>query len=130
MGDILTKQQILDAHDIKIERVENSYWGGDHFVKVMNGPERDEFDTFIYNRDDEKDLRGMRVLLCKLCICDEEGVRMFVSDEDVKALTNKSGAGLMVAFQAAQKLNALTKEDIGGMEENSEPGQSDASSSD
>ena len=130
MGNILSKQQVLDAHDIKIEEVEVPEWGGSVYIKVMNATQRDEFETFVYKRQDQRDLRGMRVLLCKLCICDAEGNRMFESAEDVKALTDKSGSALMVVFQAAQKLNALSPDDVGEMEENSKPDPSEDSTSD
>ena len=129
MGNILTKQQILEASDIKIEEVAVPEWGGSVHIKVMNATQRDEFETFVYNRQDQKDLSGMRVLLCKLCICDTEGKRMFQSDNDVKALTNKSGSALMVVFQAAQKLNALSPDDVGGLEGNSGPDPSEDSTS-
>ncbi len=129
MGNILSKQQILEAQDIKIEEVEVPEWGGSVFIKVMNATQRDEFETFVYKRQDQKDLSGMRVLLCKLCLCDEQGKRMFESVNDVKALTDKSGSALMVVFQAAQKLNALSPDDVGEMEENSEPDPSDGSTS-
>lgn len=130
MGNILSKQQILDAKDIKVEEVEVPEWGGSVYIKVMNATQRDEFETFVYKRQDQGDLRGMRVLLCKLCICDAEGKQMFESTDDVKALTDKSGSALMVVFQAAQKLNALRKEDIGGIEENLKPDPSEDSTSD
>lgn len=129
MGNILSKQQILDAKDIKIEKVEVPEWGGSVYIKVMNATQRDEFETFVYKRQDQKDLGGMRVLLCKLCICDAEGKQMFESTDDVKALTDKSGSALMVVFQAAQKLNALRPDDVGGMEKNSKPDPSDDSTS-
>ncbi len=130
MGNILSKQQILDAHDIKIEKVEVHEWVGSIYIKVMNAIQRDKFETFVYNRKDQKDLRGMRVLLCQLCICDAEGNQLFESDDDVKALEKKSGSALMVVFQAAQKLNALQPDDVGGMEENSVPDPSEDSTSD
>lgn len=130
MGNILSKQQILEAKDIKVEEVEVPEWGGSVFIKVMNATQRDEFETFVYNRQDQKDLRGMRVLLCKLCICDAEGKQMFTSDSDEKALTNKAGSALMIVFQAAQKLNALRPDDVGGIEENSKPDPSEDSTSD
>lgn len=129
MGHILSKQQILEAQDIKIEEVEVPEWGGSVYVKVMNATQRDEFETFVYNRQDQGDLRGMRLLLCKVCLCDAEGNQLFESAEDVKALGSKSGGALMVIFQAAMKLNAMRKEDIGGIEENLEPDPSDGSTS-
>ena len=130
MGNILSKQQILDAKDIKIEKVEVPEWGGSVYIKVMNATQRDEFETFVYKRQDQKDLRGMRVLLCKLCLCDAEGKQMFESDKDMKALADKSGSALMVVFQAAQKLNALSPDDVGELEGNLKPDPSDGSTSD
>jgi len=43
----LTKEQILGASDIEIEKVDVSEWGGFVYVKGMTAKQRDDFEASI-----------------------------------------------------------------------------------
>ncbi|QDU62172.1 Phage tail assembly chaperone [Planctomycetes bacterium Pan216] len=120
----LTRDQILGAEDLARESVDVPEWGGQVFVRMMSGEERDEFDQALVakasgtNANNLKvDVREMRARLCSLTICDEKGQLLF-SRADVAALGKKSGAALQRVFDAAQKLNKINGDAVKSLEKN------------
>lgn len=110
----LTRDQILASDDLEREPLEIPEWGGTVFVKVMTAGERDKFEErFTRNRYD-----NTRAALAVACVCDEAGKPLF-TDADIPALAGKSAAALQHVFDAAARLNALTKDDVDAMEKNS-----------
>lgn len=116
MGD-LTREQILAAQDLPTRAVDVPEWGGRVHVRVMNGAERDEFDDFVIKR--KGDIKGLRLRLAALCLCSPDGQRLF-SEEDVEALSKKSGKAIQIIEKAATELNGLN---VDAAEKNSESGQ-------
>ena len=45
MGTLLTKDEILRADDLRLERVEVPEWGGEVVLRTMTGTERDAFEA-------------------------------------------------------------------------------------
>ncbi len=112
MGRFLTKKDILAAEDVKLELLSVPEWGGHVYVRVMSGTDRDAFEAGIASRPGgPPNLANVRARLCALCVCDDKGVRLF-SDHEVGELGKKSGAALNRVFEAAQRLNALTDEEV------------------
>jgi hypothetical protein len=110
----LTRSEILEVKDIKIKEVNVPEWGGSVFVKGMTGAERDKFETSIVGlrgKQQTLDMQNVRAKLAALTICDEEGTLLF-SEADVKALGVKSASALQRVFKVAQKLSALTPDDM------------------
>lgn len=105
----LTKLQIIEAQDIQKELVKVPEWGGDVYVKMMTGKERDTFESSLFETkgDDRKqNLVNMRARLAAMTIVDDNGTRLF-SDDDVNALGKKSARALDRIFKVAQKLNGI-----------------------
>lgn len=119
MGKLLTKEQILEAEDIVVERVKVPEWGGELFIKTMTGTERDEFETIIL--DEKKKERNVRAALLSMCIVDENKARMFSGPDAIVALGNKSGKALERCFKVAQRLSKLSDKDVAELEDFSEP---------
>lgn len=114
---ILSKQQILEAKDLKREIVHVPEWGGDVIIQTMSGVTRNEWEQSLYNRETkEPDLVNSRAKLLSRCIVDEQGNRVF-SESDVAALGAKSGYVLDRLSDVAQRVNGLgsaAEEDVRG----------------
>ena len=129
---VLTKDQILGAKDLVIEKVEIPEWNGHVNVKSLTGKERDQFEESIFHQKGkkmERNFRNLRAKLVALTTVDDDGNLIF-NQNDVEALGDKNASALDKIFSKAQKLSGLTKEDIEEMTASLEDGQSDGSSSD
>lgn len=107
---ILTKDQILEANDLKNEAVDVPEWGGSVLVRTMTGADRDTFEASLITRLDDgtrkPNMTNMRSKLVALTVVDEAGNRVFdVSDVDRLAL--KAAAALERVFTAAQRINGM-----------------------
>lgn len=129
---LLTREAILNAADLVTEDVEVPEWGGTVRVRGLTGSERDAFEQSIMEqrgRDVALNLRNIRAKLVALSVVDEQGRRVF-SDDDVKALGQKSAVALQRVFEVAQRLSGLRSEDVEELAKNSESAPSDGSTSD
>lgn len=120
MSNILTRDQILEAHDLGTEEVKVPEWGGSVLVKAMNGMERDKFEASMIEGRGKKqrtNFENMRARLVALAVVDDKGERLF-SDADVAALGKKSAAALDRVFTVAQRLNGITAEDVDDLTKN------------
>ena len=129
---ILTRQDIVDAHDIQTETVEVEEWGGAVIVRMMSGADRDKFEQSLTTvRPDgrrEANLTNMRSKLVAMCAVDEDGRLLFGADE-VEHLARKSASAIERVFVVAQRLNGLAPDDLGEARKNSAPGLNGASAS-
>jgi hypothetical protein len=127
---LLTRDQILDAEDIKTELVKVPEWGGDVNVKMFTATERDAFEESIVTRngDDVKtNLENFRAKLCAATMVNENGRQYFPNPKDVKLLGKKSAKALDRVFAVAQSINGMSKDDVEELTKNSSAGQSDDS---
>jgi len=111
---VLNRDDILAVDDIQIELTEVPEWFGAVYVKGMTGAERDRFESGIISisdKDSKVDMRDIRAKLCSETICDESGKKQFTLS-DVKALSQKSAAGLQRVFEVAQRLSGITDDDV------------------
>ena len=115
---LLSKEQILNSHDRQSEIVEVPEWGGQVKVCTMSGTARDRFEASIADKSGGVDMQNIRAKLAAATIVDDNGNLMF-SDDDVKALGNKSCAALDRVFAASQRVNAITNTDVEKLAKNS-----------
>lgn len=108
---ILNKESILAADDLPKQEVDVPEWGGTVFVRTMTGAERDEFEASLFGDDDKRTFSNMRARLASLTMVDEDGSRLFNSDETAE-LGKKSSAALDRVFSAAKDLNKMSGEDV------------------
>ncbi|MBU3694794.1 MAG: hypothetical protein FGM40_08210 [Rhodocyclaceae bacterium] len=131
MSKILSKTDILNSHDMRIQTVAVPEWGGSVRLRTLTGAERDAFEATLVRVVDGKrvpEMDNLRAKLLAATIVDEQDRQVF-SASDVAALGRKSALALDRVFSVAQALNGMGVE---GMEEalkNSVPGPSDASTS-
>lgn len=110
----LNRDQILEANDLNTETVAVPEWGGDVIVSAMTGEARDAWEQSLVTAEGGKartNLANIRARLVVATVVDEAGNRVF-SDADITFLGRKSGAALERVCKAAQRLNALTAEDV------------------
>lgn len=112
---MLTKEVILAAQDLPRELVNVPEWGGDVYVGTLTGLQRDKFEMTIVDANKNKkniklNTENIRATLAAMTMQDEAGNLLFTM-EDVKALGNKSCAALQRIYDAATKLNRLSKTD-------------------
>lgn len=132
----LNREEILKANDLPApERLEVPEWGGEVYVRVMTGVERDAWEAASMRmvgrgrkREMVPKLENARARLCAICLCDEKGDRLF-SDQDVMALGKKSAAALDRVLTVAQRVNGITQADVDELEGNSGADQSGDSGS-
>lgn len=107
----LSREQILNAKNLENIEVEIKEWGGTVFVRAMTATQRDEYELSMLDEDGNAKMEDLRAGLVAVTCCDAENNLLFDA-ADVKALSEKSAAGVNKAFSAAQKINGMTKEDM------------------
>ena len=128
---LLTRDAILAAPDMLTEEVPVPEWGGTVLVRGLTGTERDAFEEEMVtgkgkNRD--VNLSNFRARLIVKSVVDKAGKRLF-TQADMVALGGKSAAAIQRVFQVAMRLSGMSEEDVEELTKNSEPGQSDSSTS-
>ena len=129
---MLTRDQILEAPDLKTEAVQVPEWGGSVLVRSMNGADRDAFEasmiTTLADGTRKPDMANMRAKLVALTVVDEAGNRLF-DITDVARLALKSATALERVFIAAQRLNGIGPASEDDAVKNSAAGLSESSTS-
>lgn len=129
----LSRDDILQADDLETVDVEVPEWGGTVRVKALTGTQRDAFEASIVqmgsNGHRQFKLANMRARFVALCAVDEQGQRLFPSDDDVKALGRKSAAALERVWDAGRKLSRLSDDDVEELVEGFDDGPSEPSTS-
>lgn len=112
MTGLLTKDLILNADDRPVVDVAVPEWGGTVRLQSMTGEQRDLFDQAFADSTDSRDgkVRNFRALLVACSAVDADGKLVFAID-DVQLLARKSGAALDRVFDAAMRLNKMSKQD-------------------
>jgi len=124
MSTLLTAKSILDANDLTKEKVEVPEWSGHLFVRVMPGYARDAWEAhvFLSQEDAGKRMKNLRARLIAATACDEQGNLLF-NEKQIEALGKKSSKAMDRVFEAASRLNGLTKEDVDSLVGESEGDQ-------
>lgn len=120
----LDRKSILSANDVRLEKVAVPEWGGDVYLRVISGTDRDRFEE---SYADQK-MKSFRIRFLLLTLCDESGERLF-KDEEADLLGKKSSVVINRLFEAGWKLNAFTQEAVDALGEGSPTAQSGDSTS-
>lgn len=106
----LTKDQILEANDLKNEAVNVPEWGGTVHVRTMTGADRDQFESSMVatlpDGTRKTDMTNLRAKLVALTLVDANGSRLF-DVNDIDRLGLKSAGALEKVFVVAQRINGL-----------------------
>lgn len=131
MAELLSRDAILSASDIKTEDVHVPEWGGTVRVKGLTAAQRDVFESQALDMRGKSvsvNMAGIRALLASMAIVDEGGNPLF-SKKDVAALGDKSGAALDRVFEAVTRLSGIGDNDVAELAGNSEADQIEGSPS-
>lgn len=108
------RDQILNADDLKHEDVEVPEWGVTVRVRALTSGERDRWESITYL--DKKggvavpeDIRAKLVSFS--CVDPETGERLF-TEEDIPALTKKSGVAMNRLWPVASRLSRILSSDL------------------
>jgi len=112
---ILNRECILEAKDLKTERVDVKEWGGEIIVSELGGLAAVEFWEFLAPGDGEDEgavvsqnvKRMFKAVAIAHCVVDEDGNRLF-SNEDIPTLARKHPKVLSRVFDVVDRLNLLT----------------------
>ena len=128
----LTKDQILEANDLKTQSVEVPEWGGSVLVRTMSGTDRDAFEASMITLSPDgtrkPNMTNMRAKLVALTVVDDAANRLFDAS-DVDRLALKSASALERVFEAAQRINGLGVDAQDDIAKNSGAGLSASSTS-
>lgn len=127
---MLTAKDILKCNDTAdLRRVDVPEWGGEVYVKVMSGAERDKWELSTTELLKNPSAANIRASLCLITICDDKGKRLF-DDAQLIELGKKSSIVLERIFNISREINRLRDEDIEELEKNlaaGRPGDSGSS---
>lgn len=123
--NLLSKEAILQAQDLVTKDVVVSAWGGTVRLRMLTAAERTNLEAQLA---DGLAWAKFKAKLISLAAVDEEGKRLF-SDEDIDALTSKSGTVIDLLFVEANDLNKMSSLDTDNAEKESAAAQADGSTS-
>lgn len=103
------RDEILALQDLKTEDVWVEEWDTWVRIRTMPGKERGVWEQKMLAQREAKSFENFRAELVIVTAIDETGAALF---DDVEALGGKSSAALTTLFEAAQRLNKLTEQDV------------------
>lgn len=95
----LNREQILGINDTKIVKVSVPEWDGDVYVRSLKASQRDELVGL------EKKTLFNRLFI--LATCDENGVSLGLTAEDIPVLEEKSLSAIVRVFNQAIEINGM-----------------------
>lgn len=107
----LSRDQVLEAQDLRREEVEVPEWGGTVLIAAMSGKARDAWEQSLIGEKGKVNTENVRARLVAYTAVDEQGNRLF-TNEDIERLGSKSAAPLERLCKVAQRLNRLSEEDL------------------
>ena len=116
---VLSKEQILQADDLRRETVEVPEWGGEVLLRELRGRERDAFEEGSMDSKRNVMMTNMRARLVAASAIDEQGERLF-SNKEAAQLGDKSATALNRLFEVCCRLSGITSDDVDKLEKNSE----------
>lgn len=129
---MLTREQILNADDLKRETIHIDEWGGDVIVREMTAYERIDLMNWankMRETDEAKYLTYAAAKFAVVSVIDENGEKMF-TDDDLDALAHKNTNAVSKIADVAQRLSGMREEDNEEMIKNSKKGRGERSVSD
>jgi hypothetical protein len=118
---MLNAEQILNANDVEVTNVEVPEWGGEVGIRIMQGKERDKYESICMRKMDKNGKmttsEGIRTSLLVAVLCDKLGEKLFTPAQ-VEALNSKSAKLLDRLFKKALEVNGMNEEANAVIEKN------------
>ena len=132
---LLTREQILQAEDLRSETVEIPEWSGSVIGRGLTGSDRGKFKNSIMSQNGNVksknvmvDMKDAEMRLVAYCVVDGNGKRLF-TEKDIAELGKKSGSAINRISDVAMRLSGFTQEDLQELTENLTETQSGVSGS-
>jgi len=110
--ELLNRNAILSADDIKRVDVPVPEWGGTVRVRTMTAKERDAMmGESVLGDDGKPNMENFRSKFLVRCIVGADDKPLF-SAADIEALGAKSGAALERVYKQAETINDVTEEKV------------------
>lgn len=125
------KAQLQSKAKLREEEVEVE--GVTLLLRQLSGANRDAYESMILvkkGKDFDVNMKLIRVKLVQLSLIDPDTGKPMFGPDQLDELNELPAAVITGAFEGAQKLNRLSKEDIEDLAKNSEGGPADDSSTD
>ncbi len=104
-GDMLKRDDILKAQDLRSIDIDVPEWGGSVKIQTMTGAARQIFQNSVNKKSGVPDNMMERLIIAT--VIDDNGEPLFIPS-DIPALAKKSAVALTRVFEAAAELNGLT----------------------
>ena len=116
----LTGEDILQADDIKVVRVDVPEWGDKPvYVRTLTGVQRMQWGNVIGELNDDGHKHLLPACSVTLTLCDELGEPPFEgTSENGRARAAKCGSAILAVFEKADEINAFTAKAVEDIEEN------------
>lgn len=128
----LTREEILGMEDILVEEVTIPQWKNRTvMVCGLTAAAKNQYQqSLVEMRGTSQKLRleNSTAKLVALTVVNKERQRIF-TERDIEKLGTKSAAALELIVEVANRLSGMTKKEVEDLVKNSEPSQSDDSSS-
>lgn len=111
--EALTRQQIFDAPDREMRRVDVPEWGGYVYIKPLSAFDKDKYEQGLVETNGENrtvNLMNSRAKLVALACVDADGSRIFGDVSDVLRLGQKSAIALDRIVAAVRLDNGIGRE--------------------
>lgn len=102
---VLTRDAVLTAQDLPLEKVDVPEWGGSVYVRGMSGVDRDSFEQSLMVGGEFSSV-NVRAKIVVRTACDENGQRIF-TDADADAVGARNAAALTRIYEAGQRLSGM-----------------------
>ena len=120
-GGLLSRDQILQAQDLRSEEVSVPEWGGVIRVRELAAGERERIAGLVTAHDGRS-----REIMVALTAIDGDGNQLFSLD-DIEELAKKGEAAIQRVAEVASRLSGIGKAAEAQAEKNSDPSRSDDS---
>lgn len=117
----ILKQTCLPLHVVKVPE-----WGGDVYVRVMTGKERDAFEYMQANErrsakeaGEDYSPENIRARIAAMLVCNETGERLF-TEEDIPALGALHCGALDRVWDEAMRVNHMLGDEVENKLKNSD----------
>ena len=95
------------AKSVPLTPVEVKEWGGMVFVRPMTVYDRERFEDLLVSQRDNLQSSGIRATLLAACCCDQNGARIFQTDEQIDFINTLSASAVDRVIEAIKKVNSL-----------------------
>lgn len=112
---LLKKDQILAANDIPTQEVAVPEWGGEVLLRGLSGIERDKYEASCVAMKNGQQVPKVEYATARLvawCAVDENNSRIFIGEDEVRELAQKSSSAIQRLFNVACQLSGLTERDV------------------